>query len=180
VFFFDSKRETKAINDNQNDKRVVTRMSSSNKPIKKIELMKQGRFRNDVVVRSVFIVTLVWIVIVDMVRNVNHNHNNNNNNNHNTIRRGFLPMIPVMMVEAEDLNGGTCSSDKNDETCRGTSTTTTTTTTTTAPKSSECQDEHIESSCFSWAAAGECDKNPTYMHRKCRKSCGLCGTNNRR
>ncbi|CAI7776647.1 unnamed protein product, partial [Closterium sp. NIES-53] len=28
--------------------------------------------------------------------------------------------------------------------------------------------------CPSWAASGECEKNPAYMHESCRKSCKQC------
>lgn len=34
-----------------------------------------------------------------------------------------------------------------------------------------CIDMHSE--CSSWAASGECDKNPAYMHQSC---CSACGT----
>jgi len=42
---------------------------------------------------------------------------------------------------------------------------------TTAP-SNVCQDEGAE--CEGWALIGECSKNTVYMHKQCRKSCGLC------
>ena len=34
------------------------------------------------------------------------------------------------------------------------------------------------SECRRWASTGECDKNPTFMHDACQKSCGLCGGEN--
>jgi len=36
-----------------------------------------------------------------------------------------------------------------------------------------CADEHEE--CERWAAAGECDNNPGFMHTGCAGSCGTCG-----
>ena len=42
-----------------------------------------------------------------------------------------------------------------------------------APQSSEpCSD--AVSFCPDWAEAGECTRNPGYMHTSCRHSCGLC------
>ena len=35
-----------------------------------------------------------------------------------------------------------------------------------------CEDEHTL--CESWAKAGECDKNPTYMEVNCKASCKRC------
>eukprot|EP00980_Cylindrotheca_fusiformis_P010143 scaffold2253_cov119-Cylindrotheca_fusiformis.AAC.18 len=43
---------------------------------------------------------------------------------------------------------------------------------TTAPKPALCEDTH--ESCPYWAAAGECEKNPNYMHNNCMLSCGKC------
>ena len=37
---------------------------------------------------------------------------------------------------------------------------------------STCVDDNA--ACSSWAASGECDKNPGYMHESCKKSCGIC------
>lgn len=38
-----------------------------------------------------------------------------------------------------------------------------------------CIDTHdIKTQCVEWAFYGECDKNPGFMHVKCRQSCGLC------
>jgi len=36
-----------------------------------------------------------------------------------------------------------------------------------------CADASSEQ-CATWAAAGECGRNPGYMHRSCRRACGLC------
>lgn len=36
----------------------------------------------------------------------------------------------------------------------------------------KCTDAAVD--CASWAAAGECASNPTYMRSECRKSCGVC------
>lgn len=36
----------------------------------------------------------------------------------------------------------------------------------------ECVDEHA--GCVSWAASGECDRNPGFMHAGCPKSCKTC------
>lgn len=41
-------------------------------------------------------------------------------------------------------------------------------------KRSGCENEHT--SCGEWASAGECSKNPGYMHSQCRKSCGTCAS----
>lgn len=35
-----------------------------------------------------------------------------------------------------------------------------------------CSDN--DSSCVSWQASGECERNPDFMHTSCRLSCGLC------
>jgi len=35
-----------------------------------------------------------------------------------------------------------------------------------------CNNDH--SNCDYWAGRGECNKNPNYMHNKCRKSCRKC------
>ena len=37
---------------------------------------------------------------------------------------------------------------------------------------SDCQDEHHK--CYDWARIGECDENPGYMLRSCRRSCIQC------
>lgn len=36
-----------------------------------------------------------------------------------------------------------------------------------------CEDESEH--CAAWAAAGECSRNPSYMHAACRAACALCG-----
>ena len=36
-----------------------------------------------------------------------------------------------------------------------------------------CADAHPQ--CASWAAAGECAKNPAFMHESCKRACALCG-----
>merc|ERR1712226_358125 len=41
-----------------------------------------------------------------------------------------------------------------------------------APPPPPCDDE--SPSCASWAASGECTKNPSYMSVNCKKSCGQC------
>lgn len=43
---------------------------------------------------------------------------------------------------------------------------------TAAPVEEECED--AAEMCESWAAKGECDKNQGYMHKSCRRACGLC------
>jgi hypothetical protein len=40
------------------------------------------------------------------------------------------------------------------------------------PPPEECKDEG--EFCVDWAAQGECDNNPDYMHESCKKSCKLC------
>ena len=37
-----------------------------------------------------------------------------------------------------------------------------------------CNDEEVD--CSKWAEVGECQKNPTYMLKSCKKSCKACGT----
>ncbi len=37
-----------------------------------------------------------------------------------------------------------------------------------------CEDIAAAKSCKEWVAEGECGRNPTYMRRACKKSCGLC------
>ena len=39
-------------------------------------------------------------------------------------------------------------------------------------ESSDCAD--LEGSCEVWAASGECESNPEFMHESCRRSCKLC------
>ena len=36
----------------------------------------------------------------------------------------------------------------------------------------KCGDDH--ESCATWAASGECDKNPAFMHVGCKQSCAVC------
>ena len=38
----------------------------------------------------------------------------------------------------------------------------------------ECVDTHDSRACEEWAAAGECEKNPGFMHNECKFSCGKC------
>jgi len=40
---------------------------------------------------------------------------------------------------------------------------------------SNCKDEHEQ--CEMWASLLECDSNPGYMLRNCKKSCNICGDN---
>ena len=40
------------------------------------------------------------------------------------------------------------------------------------PALQKCVDEHT--SCVDWAHAGECEKNPLFMHSGCAVSCGSC------
>ncbi|KAL8578341.1 hypothetical protein ACOMHN_031715 [Nucella lapillus] len=71
-----------------------------------------------------------------------------------------------------DYMSGNCA--KSCGICKGMDgklTTTTTTTTTTQPLA--CED--ASQSCENWARFGQCDINPEYMERHCRKSCGICG-----
>ena len=37
----------------------------------------------------------------------------------------------------------------------------------------ECTDD--EADCSKWAEVGECQKNPTFMLKSCKKSCDQCG-----
>lgn len=39
----------------------------------------------------------------------------------------------------------------------------------------ECKDRHQY--CGSWAANGDCERNPGYMINNCRKSCRVCDGN---
>merc|ERR1712046_255796 len=41
-----------------------------------------------------------------------------------------------------------------------------------AKKYAGCMDEH--GSCGRWARDGECDANPSFMHKVCRSSCAEC------
>ena len=41
------------------------------------------------------------------------------------------------------------------------------------PSLSTCFNDHAQ--CTLWAARGECDSNPGYMHRSCAPACGTCG-----
>lgn len=43
------------------------------------------------------------------------------------------------------------------------------------PTNGNCEDSN--SQCGAWANAGECRKNPGYMHDNCKKSCGTCAPN---
>ncbi|KAK6995143.1 protein jagged-1-like isoform X1 [Biomphalaria glabrata] len=38
----------------------------------------------------------------------------------------------------------------------------------------DCNDDKSE--CVGWAGRGECQANPNYMHKSCRKSCKICGS----
>merc|ERR1712142_1119617 len=40
------------------------------------------------------------------------------------------------------------------------------------PPPETCEDNHNR--CAEWAARGECEKNPNYMLRNCKKSCKVC------
>ena len=42
----------------------------------------------------------------------------------------------------------------------------------TATDDPDCADD--DDGCKTWAAAGECDKNPDYMLYSCRRSCAVC------
>jgi len=42
----------------------------------------------------------------------------------------------------------------------------------TVTETGDCKDEN--DSCPGWAKLGECEKNPAYMHTKCKKSCNKC------
>jgi len=42
-----------------------------------------------------------------------------------------------------------------------------------AAASGDCEDTHTR--CDDWRQTGECDTNPSFMYRACRRSCGLCG-----
>ena len=41
--------------------------------------------------------------------------------------------------------------------------------------SSGCNDDHTK--CPEWAKLGECQENPAYMLRNCKKSCNICNEN---
>eukprot|EP00958_Prasinococcus_capsulatus_P001915 scaffold175_cov414-Prasinococcus_capsulatus_cf.AAC.23 len=44
-----------------------------------------------------------------------------------------------------------------------------------AKQNNYCEDDAVATSrCCRWAALGECDQAPAYMHTSCRRSCGLC------
>lgn len=38
-----------------------------------------------------------------------------------------------------------------------------------------CFNKHSSWQCYVWASQGECERNPEYMKRECKKSCLLCG-----
>ena len=42
---------------------------------------------------------------------------------------------------------------------------------------SACVDE--DSHCKQWSQMGECENNPGFMGRSCKRSCGLCSTEQR-
>ena len=37
-----------------------------------------------------------------------------------------------------------------------------------------CADDAGVEPCAGWAAKGECEKNPSFMHQSCRKACHKC------
>jgi hypothetical protein len=37
-----------------------------------------------------------------------------------------------------------------------------------------CLDKAAAGTCDKWALAGECEQNPAFMHRQCKRACGLC------
>ena len=39
-----------------------------------------------------------------------------------------------------------------------------------------CEDREPVTSCAGWAAKGECEGNPKFMHERCTRSCALCDT----
>lgn len=77
----------------------------------------------------------------------------------------FSTLIVVGVIAAgfgvvQGVEEATCEADG---TCRATST-----------RNGNCQDETEE--CVAWASQGECDANPNYMLKSCKKSCFVCGT----
>ncbi|CAE1305213.1 unnamed protein product [Acanthosepion pharaonis] len=42
-------------------------------------------------------------------------------------------------------------------------------------KASNCNNTHDSWDCYIWARQGECERNPTFMNKFCKKACGLCG-----
>jgi len=68
------------------------------------------------------------------------------------------------LVKMEDATSstqdGTCSSNES------------------AKNASICHDNHpAENECQFWARNGECEKNPNFMTKECKKSCGICSDN---
>eukprot|EP00746_Dinoflagellata_sp_MGD_P011058 gnl/MRDRNA2_/MRDRNA2_123070_c0_seq1.p1 gnl/MRDRNA2_/MRDRNA2_123070_c0~~gnl/MRDRNA2_/MRDRNA2_123070_c0_seq1.p1 ORF type:complete len:1022 (+),score=115.88 gnl/MRDRNA2_/MRDRNA2_123070_c0_seq1:181-3246(+) len=43
---------------------------------------------------------------------------------------------------------------------------------TTVPNMRDCKDDALD--CVAWAAAGECDQNPSFMNQNCASSCKVC------
>ena len=38
----------------------------------------------------------------------------------------------------------------------------------------KCANRDKSGACDHWASLGECEKNPTFMHKSCKRACGLC------
>jgi len=66
---------------------------------------------------------------------------------------------------------GSCNAD-NSNTCKAGAETVETSENVNAVEDSDCQDD--EPRCSGWADVGECDNNPNYMLRSCRRSCLQC------
>lgn len=39
----------------------------------------------------------------------------------------------------------------------------------------DCNNTHDSWDCYIWAKQGECERNPPFMNKFCKKACGLCG-----
>lgn len=65
---------------------------------------------------------------------------------------------------------GFCSKEEQDKTDSPTTELTTTPTT----SAGKCRNEHGTYECDQWSKYGHCNFNPEWMHKNCRKSCGLC------
>merc|ERR1712216_31888 len=39
-----------------------------------------------------------------------------------------------------------------------------------------CEDRESRALCANWAATGECEENPRFMHERCARSCEVCDT----
>ena len=42
------------------------------------------------------------------------------------------------------------------------------------PRVPECLDDPEKTDCVHWAADGECERNPSFMHNVCKRSCEMC------